>query len=82
MTSVRKQGCPAQKSQAFEAFNGSSSNRSNNGDHTDPLGSNKPKLFKVFADLEAPAGPFQAPTLVLQNLSTNQYSQQDLDKII
>ena len=63
MISIRGRGCLIQKSQAFKAPIGLSSNRSNNRDHTDPLKSNKPKLPEAFIGPEtlvrstAPAEP-------------------------
>ncbi len=52
MTSVKERDRPVQRGQASEAPIGPlSSNQSDNGDHKDPLGSNKLKSF------EAPTGP-------------------------
>ncbi len=92
MTSVREQGQPTQRSQAFEAPTGSPSS---NGDHKDPLGLNKPRPSEAHAGskalagpeipagLEAPPGPPQALLLpVPQDPGANRYSQQNLDKII
>ena len=69
MTSIRRQDCPVQRSQVSKAFTNLSFNKSNNGDHKDPLESNKPGLFKAptrfkaFAKPKALARPFQAPLL-------------------
>ncbi len=90
MTSVRGQGRPVYRGQASEA---PTSPPISNGDHKDPLGSNKPGLSKASAGSEAPEassgppesppGPPQAPPFpVLQDPETNYYSQQDLDRII
>ncbi len=92
MTSVRGRGQPAQGGQASKAPIGPPSS---NGDHEDPLGSNKlgpskaPTGSKVLAGLETLTGPEaclrppQAPSLpVPQDLDANRYSHQDLDRII
>ena len=50
MTLVRRQGHFAKKSQAFKALTGLPSNKSDNRNHKNLLGSNKPRPFK------APAG--------------------------
>ncbi len=92
MTSVKGQGRPAQRSQASEAPAGPFSS---NEHHKDPLGSNESRPSEAPtssqalvgpetpAGPEAPPGPPQAPPLLIpQDLGTNRYSQQDLDKII
>ncbi len=82
MTSVRGRGQPAQRSQASKVPTSfSSSNKSANGDHKDPLRSNEPGPFEASA--EASGGPLQAPPFpILQDPGANHYSQQNLDKII
>ncbi len=87
MTSVRGWGRPTRRGQASEAPTGP---LSSNGDHEDPLGSNKSGPSEAPAGSKAPAGtlealsgPPQAPSLpILQDPGTNCYSQQDLDRII
>ena len=56
ITSVQGQGRLAHKGQAFKGPIGPASNRFNDEDYKDPLGSNKP------GPSEAPTGPFKAPT--------------------
>ncbi len=90
MTSVRGRGQPVYRGQASEVLTGPFSS---NGDHEDPLGSNKPGPSEAPAGSEAPEaparlpealpGPPQAPPLpVLQDPGANRYSQQDLERII
>ncbi len=87
MTSVRGRGRPTRRDQASKAPTGPPSS---NGDHEDPLGSNKSGPSKAPASSEAPAGPPEAPPgppqapplPVLQDPGANRYSQQDLDRII
>ncbi len=82
MTSVRGQGRPARRGQASEAPTGPPSS---NGDHEDPLGSDKLGPSEASAiPPEAPPRPSQAPPLsnVPRNPGANCYSQQDLDRII
>ncbi len=87
MTSVRGRGQPIRRSQASEAPIGP---LLSNGDHEDPLGSNKPGFSEALASSEAPTGtpearpgPPQAPPLpVPQDPDANRYSQQDPDRII
>ncbi len=86
MTSVRGRDQPICRGQASEAPTGLPSS---NGDHKDPLGSNKSGPFEAPAGSEAPTGPpetppgpSQAPPLpVPKDPGTNRYSQQDLDRI-
>ena len=86
--SVRGQKRLAWRSQASEAFIGLTSNKSDDGDHNDLLGSDKPglseaptRLFKAPTGLfKAFAGPPQAS--LAQDPGANCYSEQDLDKII
>ncbi len=62
MTSVRRRDQPAQRCQASKTPTGPpSSNKSDDGDHKDPLGSNKPGPSEASA--EALAEPPQAPPL-------------------
>ncbi len=89
ITSVRGQSCPAQRNQTFKALIGLLSNMSDDGDYKDPLESNKPGPSKALARLKAPTRPeapnrsLQAPPLsIFQDPDANQYSQQDLDRII
>ncbi len=90
MTSVKRRGQPAQRVQTSEVPTGPpSSNRSDDGDHKDPLESNKPGPSKAPirpetpAGPEAPLGPPQAPSLPIpQDPGAHRYSQQDLDRII
>ncbi len=87
MTSVKGRGRPARRGQVSEAPTGPPSS---NGDHKDPLRSNKTEPSEapdgsetLAGPLEAPSKPSQAPPLsVLQDLGANCYSQQDLDRII
>ncbi len=87
MTSVRGRVRPARRGQAFEAPTGPPSS---NGDHKNPLGSNKPGPSEAPAGSEALAGPPQAPPRPLQapplpvpqDPGANCYSQQNLDRII
>ncbi len=72
MTLVRERGQLARRSQASKTpTRPPSSNRSDNGDHEDPLGLNKPRPSKAFAEpeipvgLEAPPRPPQAPPLLI-----------------
>ncbi len=61
MTSVRGQGRPVRRGQASEVPTGPPLS---NGDHENPLGSNKPGPSKAPAGSEAPeapAGPPEAP---------------------
>ena len=52
MTSVRKQGRFIWRNWASKAFTGPLSNRSDNGNYTDPLKSNKPRPSKALLGLE------------------------------
>ncbi len=87
MTSVRRRGRPTQRSLASKA---PTDPFSFNGDHKDPLGSNKlgpseaPACSEASAGSpEAPLGPPQAPLLSMpQDPGANRYSQQDLDRFI
>ncbi len=92
MTSVRGRDRPARRNQASEAPTGP---LLSNGDHENPLGSNKLGLFEAFTGSKAPTGPEtpagpeappespQTPPLpVPQDPGANCYSQQDLDRII
>ncbi len=90
MTPVKGRGRPVRRGQASKAPTGPPSS---NGNHEDPLGSNKPGLSETSAGsetpeaptgpLEAPPGPPQALSLpVPQDPGANCYSQQDLDRII
>ena len=71
MTLVKGQGCLALRSQASEVFIGPSSNKSNNEDYTNPLGSNKPEPSKAPTGPEALAGPPWALLSVFQDFSVN-----------
>ncbi len=77
MTLIRGQGRLAQKDQASKAPSAPLSNRSNNGDHEDPLKSNKSGPFesptrpKALTGPEAPAGPPQVLLPVFQDRGTN-----------
>ncbi len=71
MTLVRGQVQPTQRTQASEA----PINRSNDGDHEDPLASNKPGPSK--APAEAPAGPPQTLSPAAPNIV--RYTQKDID---
>ncbi len=87
MTSVRGRGQPTQRGQTSKA---PTDPLSSNGDHEDPLGSNKlgpseaPTGSETLAGPpETPLGPPQAPPLsVPQDPGANRYSQQNLDRII
>ncbi len=87
MTSVRGRGRPIRRGQAFKAPTGLPSS---NGDHEDPLGSNKSGSSEAPTGFEAPMGPPEAPPRppqapplpVPQDPGANRYSQQDLDRII
>ncbi len=92
MTSVRGRGQPARRGQISETLTGP---LSSNEDHEDPQGSNKPGPSqtptgsKVPTGPETPTGPKtppglpQAPPLqVPHQPGANNYSQQDLDRII
>ncbi len=58
MTSVRGRGQLVQKGQAFKApIVLLSSNKSDDRDHKDPLGLNKPRPSKTPTGHKAPAGP-------------------------
>ncbi len=83
MTSVRGRDQPAQRGQTFKApTDTSSSNKFDNRDHENPLGSNKLGPFKALAGPKAPLGPSQAPPLLVsQDPGANRYIQQDLDRI-
>ncbi len=79
MTSVQRQSCFAQRGQASEAPTGPSSNRSDNRDHENPLGSNESGPSEASA--EAPIGPFQAlPPKTEMDIA--RFIQKDLDQII
>ncbi len=65
MISVRGQGRLAQRGQASEAL----TNRFNNGNYKDPLGSNKPGPSEAPTGPEAPAGPPQAPLPVALDIA-------------
>ena len=84
ITLIRRRDCLAQRDQAFKAFIRPVSNKSDNRDYTDPLGSNKsgpPKApVKPLETLIGPEALVELP--VSQDPSANQYSQQNLDKII
>ncbi len=79
MTSVRERSRPARRGQASKAPTGPlSSNKSNNGDHKDPLGSNKlgpseaPTRPEILVGPETPTGPPQFPPLpVSQDLGAH-----------
>ena len=71
MTSIRGRGRFVQKSQAFEA----PTNRSNNEDYKDLLGSNKLELFEVFIGLPQVL-LFAPPTF---NIA--QYTQKDMNHL-
>ena len=61
MISVQRRGRPARRGQVSEGAICPASNKSNDKDHKDPLGSNKlgpsEALIRPF---EAPTGPFEA----------------------
>ncbi len=80
MTLIQRRGHLIWRSQASEALTGPSSNKFNDGDYKDSLGSNQPGLFE--ASTETPVGPSQTPPPTSQDIDTNRYSQQDLDRII
>ncbi len=88
MTSVGGQDRSTWRNQASEAPTSPLSNRSDDGDHENPLGSNEPRLSKAPAGSEtparpeAPARPTQAPLFTPQNPGANLYSQSDLNRII
>ncbi len=88
MISVQGRGRFTQKGQASKVSTGLSFNRSNDGDYEDPLGSNIPEPFKALAGPDTLAGPEttagspQALLPTSQDPGANQYSQQDLDRII
>ncbi len=75
MTLVRERGRPAQRSQVFEA----PINRSNDGDHKDPLGSNKPGPSEA---LEAPIGPPKTPLPTLPAPDIVRYTQKDINYLL
>ncbi len=87
MTSVRGCGRPVCRGQASEAPTGPPSS---NGDHKDPLGSNKSGPSKALTSSKAPTGPPEAPPgppqalplRIPQDPGANRYSQQDPDRII
>ena len=76
MTSVRGQGYPIQRSQAFEGL----INRFNNRNHKDSFGLNKPRPSKAFIGPEAPARPFQAPSPP-NALDAARYMQKNMDHL-
>lgn len=78
MPSVQGKGCLTHKTQASEIPNGPSFIKFNDGDHKDPLKSNKPGPPKAF--IEPPQAPPLPPTP--ENSGANRYSQQKLDRII
>ncbi len=82
MTLVTGYSQSAWRSQVFKASTGPpSSNKSDNKDYKDPLGSNKLGLSE--APTEVATGHLQAFLFPIpQDLSTNCYSQQNLDRII
>ncbi len=88
MTSIKERSCLAQRAQVFKAPTSLSSNRSDDKDYKNPLGSNEPEPSKAPAAPETPVGPkapSEPPRALLpapEDLDANQYSQQDLDKII
>ena len=57
MTLIKRRDCFIQKAPAIKTSIGFLSNRFDNKNHKDPLGSNKPKLSKAFTRFEALAGP-------------------------
>ncbi len=65
ITLVKRQGRPAQRGQASNA----PTDRFNDGDHEDPLGSNKPELSKAPTRLEAPARSPQVPSTTALNVA-------------
>ena len=81
MILVQGQEWPAQKSQAFKT----STNRSNNRNHKNPLKSNKPgpskapeALTRPFKTPEAPTRLFEAPLPVFLTLDVARYTQKDM----
>lgn len=68
MTSVQGKSCLPKENRVSKTFTSPSSYKSNDRDHKDLLGSNKP-----------PARPLQAPFPTSKDPSVNWYSQQDLD---
>ena len=81
MTSIRKWGCPTQRGQTSKTSIKPSSNRSDNENHVDYLGSNKPGLFKAFIGpktfirFTALTKPSQSPPSILKDPGVNWYSQ-------
>ncbi len=83
MTSVRRRGQPARRGQ--EALTSLAlPNRSDDGNHKDPLGSNKPRPSKALvrpktlAAIEAPTRPPQAPPAP----GVARYTQQNKDHLL
>ena len=75
MTSVRGRGRLARRSLASEA----PTDWSNNRDHEDPLGSNKPGLSEA---PETPAGPPETPLPVPPTPDVARYTQKDIDHLL
>ncbi len=76
MTLVRGQGYLARKGQASEA----PTDQSNDGNHKDSLGSNKPGPSEASTGSEAPAGPPQAPPPTAPDVT--QYTQKNMDHLL
>ena len=80
MISIGGRGRSARRGQAFKAPIDPTSNKSDDGDHKEPLGSNEPKLSEAptrsfeasTGTFESPARLFQAP--LAQNPSANCYN--------
>ena len=75
MTSVQEQGWLAQRGQASKI----PTNRFNNRDHKDPLGSNKPEPSKA---LEAPVEPPKVLFPVFPTPNIARYTQKDIDHLL
>ncbi len=83
MTLVRERGWSAQKSQTSKAPTGPSFNRSDDKDHKDLLGLNKPRPFEaLIGPYEAPIELSQTPLLEALEINVFQFTQKDLDQII
>ncbi len=90
MTLVWGQGHRAQRNQASEATTSPSSNKFDNRNHKDSLGSNKPGPSEALARCsEVSAGPYEAFAVSLQTPSSKAleinvvwFMQKDLDQII
>ena len=84
ITSLQEKRWLTQRGQAFETL----TNRSNNRDHKDPLGSNKSGSFKAFEaltrsfkTLKAPTRSFKALFFLLPAFDVIWYTQTDMDHL-